>query len=113
MSFQLQEWERGMSSMPSGSGWLAGLPSPSRGVPALLGTSLPQPLPKVHVVIFDRGAEAVSLWGGLEGQSPWAPGAPSAAAGSAGLWGPAPLWGSAPPAIPCPCQPSGDSSCSR
>lgn len=67
MSFQLQEWERGMSSMPSGSGWLAGLPSASWGVPALLGTSLPQPLPKAQMGIATF--EAISLWRGLEEQS--------------------------------------------
>lgn len=69
MSFQLQEWERGMSSMPSGSGWLTRLPSPSWGIPASPGTSLPQPLPKVHIGISDGGTEAVSLRRGLEEQS--------------------------------------------
>lgn len=69
MSFQLQEWERGMSSMPLGSRRLAGLPGPSWGVLASPGTSLPQSLPKVCVVIFDQGTEAVSLWRGLEEQS--------------------------------------------
>lgn len=67
MSFELQKWERGMSSMPSsGSRQLAGVPGVSRGVLASLGTSLPQPLPKVCAVIFGHGTEAMSLWKDLE-----------------------------------------------
>lgn len=49
MSFQLQEWERGMSSMPLGSGRWSEL-----GVLASPGTALPRPLPKVCVVILMR-----------------------------------------------------------
>lgn len=69
MSFQLQEWERGMSSMLPGSKRLGGLLGPSWGVLASMGTSLPQPFPKVCVVIFDQGTEAISLRRGLEEQS--------------------------------------------
>lgn len=72
MSFQLQEWERGMSSMPLGSRRLAGLPGLSQGFLASPGTSLPQPLPKVCVVIFDQGTEAISLRRELEEPSLWA-----------------------------------------
>lgn len=67
MSFELQKWERGMSSMPSsGNRRLAGVPGLSWGVLVSLGTSLPQPLPKVCAVIFDQETEAISLWRGLE-----------------------------------------------
>lgn len=80
MSFELQKWERGMSSMPSsGSRRLAGVPGLSWGVLASLGTSVPQPLPKVccHFLSRYRGNIPLERPGGDS----------SAASGSADLWG--------------------------
>lgn len=56
MSFQLQEWERGMSSMLLGSRRPAALPAPA-GWPCLPGHLAPE----VHVGIFGQGADAASL----------------------------------------------------
>lgn len=58
-----------MSSMPSGSRRLAGLLGPSWDVLVSPGTSLPQSFPKVYVVIFDPGTEAICFRIELEEQS--------------------------------------------
>lgn len=83
MSFQLQEWERGMSSMLLGSGRLAGL-LPQPGGPACLGTSLPR-----CTWAFLVRVQRHHPWRGLEEQSVpqgGAAGASSAAVDGAGLW---------------------------
>lgn len=98
MSFELQKWERGMSSMPSsGSRRLAGVPGLSWGVLASLGTSLPQPLPKV----------CCHFWSGYRGRIPLerSGGASSAASGSADLWGYIPVSRYAPKAAPAAASP--------
>lgn len=98
MSFELQKWERGMSSMPSsGSRQLAGVPGLSWGVLASLGTSLPQPLPKV----------CCHFWSGYRGNTPleWSGRVSSATSGSADLWGYIPVSRYAPEAASATASP--------